>query len=247
MPRRPAVASLADERAAAGGVAAVDRAICLMAAFGDGTPVLSLAVLAERTRLYKSTVLRLLASLEHAQLVQRQEDGRYTLGPTVARLHATYTQGFALEPQVTPVLHELVASTHESAAFHVRQGMVRLCLYRVDSPHAVRDSVRAGDLLPLDRSAGGRVLRAYSDDDDDALGTEIRRRQVVVLAGDLDLDVAGIAAPVFDARNKLLGTLTLTMPRERLQPAWAETVKAAARQLTERLGGVFPKPGSAQR
>jgi hypothetical protein len=57
--------SVADENAAPGGVAAVDRALSVLGAFQDGDAALSLAELAERTRLYKSTVLRLLASLEH--------------------------------------------------------------------------------------------------------------------------------------------------------------------------------------
>lgn len=46
-------------------------------------------------------------------------------------------------------------------AFHVRQGDQRLVLFRVDSPQGLRDHVRAGDLLPLDRGAGGLVLMAY--------------------------------------------------------------------------------------
>jgi hypothetical protein len=95
MPRRPVVASLADENASPGGAASVDRALSLLAAFDDQTPMLTLAALAQRTRLYKSTALRLLASLEHAQLVLRQSDGRYALGPGVARLHTVYAQSFA--------------------------------------------------------------------------------------------------------------------------------------------------------
>ncbi|SCK18242.1 transcriptional regulator, IclR family [Variovorax sp. HW608] len=245
MPRRPATASLADEQSAAGGVAAVDRAASLLAAFGDGTPVLTLASLAECTRLYKSTVLRLLASLQHARLVQRQSDGRYALGPSIARLYAAYTDAFALEPVVMPVLRELAATTRESAALHVPQADQRLCLYRVNSPQPVRDHAREGDLLPLARGAGGRVLQAYRGAGDERLGQEIRHRQVVVLAGDRDPELAGIAAPVFDARGALLGALTLTMPRTRLQPAWAGTVLAAARELSRQLGGAFPEPGPA--
>jgi DNA-binding IclR family transcriptional regulator len=38
---------------------------------------------------------------------------------------------------------------------------VRLCLYRVDSPHPVRDHIRAGDVLPADRGTGARVLIAF--------------------------------------------------------------------------------------
>jgi len=247
MPRRAAVASLADEHAAAGGVAAVDRALCLLSAFGADTPALTLSALAQRTRLYKSTALRLLASLEHAQLVTRLADGRYALGPGVARLHTVYTQSFSYEPLVMPVLRQLGAATRESAAFHVRQGMYRLCLHRVDSPQPVRDHIRVGDLLPLNRGAGGRVLQAYGgegSENDAALGRRIRQRRVVVLCGDREPELAGIAAPVFGPAGQLAGTITLTMPRERLRPAWALAVRSAARALTGRLGGRFPAPGA---
>src|SRR5574341_2468595 len=162
MPRKPAAAALADLQAAPGGAQAVDRALSLLACFRAGEGALALAELAQRTGLYKSTVLRLLASLEHAGLVQRRVDGRYALGPEVARLHAVYTASFSLEEAVLPELRSLVARTRESAAFHVRQGGQRLCLYRVDSMQAVQDHTRAGDLLPLERGAGGRVLMAYS-------------------------------------------------------------------------------------
>lgn len=127
----------------------------MLAAFRPGDDTLGLPELAERTRLYKSTVLRLLASLQHARMIQRLGDGRYQLGPAIARLHAIYTASFSLENVVMPELRALVAATQESAAFHVRQGDQRLCLYRVDSPLPVRDHIRAGELLPLDRGAGG--------------------------------------------------------------------------------------------
>ena len=57
-PRKAVTESVADADAAAGGVAAVDRAMSLMAVFTPADRTLSLGELAERTRLYKSTVLR---------------------------------------------------------------------------------------------------------------------------------------------------------------------------------------------
>ena len=88
MPRKSVNESVADENAAPGGVAAVDRALSLLAAFRNGDDGLSLAELAERTRMYKSTVSRLLASLEHGGWVIRLDSGRYAVGAAVARLHA---------------------------------------------------------------------------------------------------------------------------------------------------------------
>jgi DNA-binding IclR family transcriptional regulator len=161
MPRKAQTESVADVHAAPGGVAAVDRALSLLGAFRPGDLALTLAELAERTRLYKSTVLRLLASLEQARLIQKLDDGRYGIGAEVARLHSLYAASFSLDRVAMPVLRALVAATGESAAYHVRQGDARLCLYRVDSPHPIRDHIKAGDLLPLDRGTGARILMAF--------------------------------------------------------------------------------------
>lgn len=247
MPRKAAQPSLAEQQAAPGGAAAVDRALTLLAAFRPGDTALGLAELAERTRLYKSTVLRLLASLLHARLLQQGPDGRYALGPEIARLHAIYAASFSLESVVTPALRALVDETRESAAFHVRQGDDRLCLYRVDSPQLLRDHTRAGDVLPLRRGAGGRVLMAYREGGGarGALYDQIRRDGVVVLEGDRIADLTGISAPVFGADGALAGALTLTLPSQRLQPRFAAAVKAAAARLSARLGAPAPLSAAA--
>lgn len=252
MPRKAAQPSLADTDAAPGGAAAVDRALSLLNAFGAGDASLSLAELARRTGLYKSTVLRLLASLRHAGLLRQLADGHYALGPAVARLHAVYAASFSIDQDVQPVLRTLVDQTRESAAFHVRQGAQRLCLYRVDSPQVLRDHVRMGDVLPLDRGAGGHVLMAWSGY---AVGTatplspqhaelhaQIRRDGVIVLSGDRVPDLTGISAPVFKAGGELVGALTLTLPTSRLQAGFAPAVLAAARGLSAQWGHEGPLP-----
>jgi DNA-binding IclR family transcriptional regulator len=239
MPKKAIEPSLADENSAPGGVAAVDRALSVLGAFRSGDRALNLTELADRTKLYKSTVLRLLASLEHARLIVRQGEGVYALGPEIARLHAVFTGSFSLESQVLPVLRDLVAATHESAAFHVRQGDQRLCLYRVDSPHIVRDHTKAGDLLPLNRGAGGRVLCAFAGARG-AVHEKIRKEGYVEIDSDRVPDLSGISAPVFGAEGQLVGAVTLTMPTSRKRPTFVQAVRKAAAQLTQRLGGHLP-------
>lgn len=242
MPRKAQTESVADSHAAPGGAAAVDRALTLLAAFRQGDVSLSLAELASRTQLYKSTVLRLLASLEHARLIQRLEDGSYGLGSEVARLNAVYAASFSLDRVVLPVLRALVAATRESAAYHVVQGDARLCLYRVDSPQPIRDHIKAGDVLPLDRGTGGRVLMAFGAKRTDAptardknLYARIREQGYFTAMGDRLAGVAGISAPVFKADGTLAAALTLTMPAERYDERYVQKVLKAARTLSGQL------------
>ncbi|WP_285411496.1 IclR family transcriptional regulator [Variovorax sp. efr-133-TYG-130] len=243
MPRKAQTQSASDLNAAPGGAAAVDRALSLLSAFRPGDEALSLAQFAERTQLYKSTVLRLLASLEHARLIRRQDDGRYALGMEIARLHGLYAASLSVDRIVLPVLRALAATTGESAAYHVRQAQggswVRLCQFRIDSSHVVRDHVRAGDLLPNDRGAGARVLIAFGPECDLPLGAEerklyedIRARGYCALVGDRTAELAGISAPVFHADGSLAAAVTLTMPTHRYDERYIEPVRAAAKELS---------------
>ena len=135
-----------------------------------------------------------------------------------------------------PEMRALVERTQESAAFHVRQGDQRLVLFRVDSPQLLRDHVRAGDLLPLDRGAGGRVLMAYGGAKG-RLYDKVRRDGYVMITGDRVPGLAGISAPVWRSGPELVGALTLTLPEQRLQPSFTDELRASAKRLTEALGG----------
>ncbi|MEY2684609.1 MAG: hypothetical protein RJA09_1753 [Pseudomonadota bacterium] len=235
MPRKSATPSVADEQAAPGGAAAVDKALSVLSAFRQGDGALSVTELAERTRLYKSTVLRLLASLAHGGLLRKTTDGLWALGPEVARLAALYTASFSLEDVVLPVMHGLVDRTQESVAFHVRQGEQRVCLFRVDSPQLLRDHVRAGDVLPLDQGAGGRVLMAFAGAKG-RLYDRIRQDGFVHLVGDRIPGLVGVSAPVWRGGAVLVGALTLTVPEGRFKPAFVVDLRQAAAALTQALG-----------
>lgn len=243
MPKRlPGVPPAALD-AAPGGAVAVDRALMLLGSFRTGDGSLSLAELAQRTGLHKSTALRLIASLAHRGFLGRLPDGRYALSSEIARLHGVYAASFSLERVVLPVLAQLVQQTGESAAFHVmqmqREHPVRLCLFRVDSPHPVRDHIKAGDILPGDRGTGARVLHAFNpelaaraDPQGQALLQAIRHAGYYASTGDRLTEVAGISAPVFRGGRTIAAALTLTMPAHRFDQRHVQPVVEAASRLS---------------
>lgn len=230
------------QRAAEAGVAALERGLSILDAFSAGAGTLSLAELANATGLYKSTILRLCASLLRFGFLQRLDDGRYRLGPAVFQLGRRYQQSFQLRDLVVPVLRELVARTDETASFYVRDGDRDTCLFRVESPHPVRDAgVAEGDTFPIDGSAGSRVLSAFLG----APGPQHAavRRQVVMVARQ-SKRVAGAGAiicPVFGMEGTLAGTLVLSGPQSRFEEQAAAAMKSLVHEqsaaLTRRLGG----------
>ena len=151
-----------------------------------------------------------------------------------ARFGMPVAEGYLDAPEVLPVMRELVAHTGESVALHVRQGDQRLCLYRVDSPQLLRDHVRAGDVLPLDRGAGGRVLMAFSGAQG-KIYDKIRQDGYIHAISDRVPGLVGVSAPVWTTHHQLVGALTLTVPESRFKPQFVRALRNSARTLCQQL------------
>ena len=222
-------------------VEAVERALGILDAFDAQHPSLSLADLARRTGLNPSTILRLAASLMRFGHLRRSPDGRYALGPRLLQLGSLYRQGFNLEEYVRPALGHLAASTGETAAFYIRDGAERVCLFRHQAQTPIRHHVDEGARLPMDRGASAHVLRAFAQGAEPADGAEVRCRGYAVSLGERDPESAAIAAPVFGVDGVLLGALGIAALLSRMllndQVALAILVVQAADHVTEVLGG----------
>ncbi len=224
-----------------GGVAAVDRAFAIVAALEAKSQPMSLADLARDTGMYKSTLLRLLASLERCGIAVRRSDQKYALGLFAFRLGRAFEATYQLKECVVPIMEWLVEQGTESASFHVwHDEKTRLCLFRKDSHHPTLDRVRAGDLLPVRRGAPGRVLLAFRD------GAQVNSDGPLIHAsfGERDPSCAGIAAPVFGPNGVLMGALSLSGPLERFSAdrltRMRKPLLEAAERASRSLGGDWP-------
>ncbi|MFC3286276.1 helix-turn-helix domain-containing protein [Litchfieldella rifensis] len=97
-------------------VEAVERALTVLEAFDSPQDHFTLADLANATGFYKSTLLRLLGSLERFDYVQRGQDGRYRLGHTPVRLSRRHLPSRQLAAWIQPILDTLAERSGETAA-----------------------------------------------------------------------------------------------------------------------------------
>ncbi|WP_458095174.1 IclR family transcriptional regulator [Roseomonas sp. WA12] len=213
------------------GVRAVDRALVLLRAFREEDGPLGLTELSRRAGLNMTTALRLLGTLEGHGFVKRLPAGGYLLGPTLLLLGDVFRRSLRLEHHVMPALERLRAESRESAAFFVREGDQRRCVFRLDSPQLVRDVAHVGEAQPLGRGAHGRSLIAL----------ESGESLPVVTRGERLPGIAAIACPVLDAGGNVAGSIGISVPLYRFT---AETealcvplVLREASAMTRDLGG----------
>jgi DNA-binding IclR family transcriptional regulator len=224
-------------------VEAVERALRILDAFGTDHARMTLTEVAEATGFYKSTILRLAASLERFGYLIRDEDGTFRLGPALGRLGSVYRHGLNLGDAIRPELGKLVDATQETASFYVRENKMRVCLFRHNSPQAARHHLDEGAHLPLDAGAAGHVLRAFSDERGklrDPKLDAVKERGHAVSLGERDPHVAAVAVPVFDIAGRLRGALAISGPISRFGDR--ERGKALTELLSSasRLGAILP-------
>lgn len=222
------------------GVDVLDRAFSILFAFRPDDAPLTLAELAARTGLYKSTLLRLANALISHRFLVKHDDGRYRLGSAPFTLGSIYQSSLNLGEVLMPLMRELNQELGEAISFHVREGDHRVCLYRLNSRFSIRPEVRQGDVQSLEKGAGGRILLAFSDTPGKTYD-EIRKNYSYISCGERDPETAGVSVPVFGVHQSLVGALGIVGPSNRLSRT--EMLKMLPRLLqtaaraTDLLGG----------
>lgn len=221
------------------GTIAVDRAIALLQAFRLGDRSLTLAELAKRTGLNKSTILRLAASLQQANLLVKLPVGGFRLGGQVLALAAIFRDSLHLDSTVTPRLSKLASESGESASFYFLDGNMRNCVARIEGAQAIRDAAPASFTAPLtgDRTATGLVLRRQKGGQ--RAGDVEGPFAPIFTTGIRISELASISAPVFGGGGTLIGATTLSGPAFRLTLEVAGTLAPLLAAAAEDFSGMF--------
>lgn len=225
------------------GVASVERALSILDVFTDREKSLTLTEISKRVGFYKSTTLRLAESLEKFGYLRRFEDGTYMIGPKPLFLGSLYQRHFSTHDFIPPLMHRMSEELREGISFFIRDDNHRVCLHRVEAPRSIRDTIHEGDALPLTVGASGHVLMAFSGMSGERYD-QVRARLYAISLGERDPETSAVAAPVFSGGQRLVGALTVSGPRYRLDQTALEAIvpvlQRYAAELTETLGGSWP-------
>ena len=227
----------------------------------------ALASLAAATGAPKTSLLGLLRGLA-AEGYAIQQETRWRLGPEAVGLARAVLAAAGDDDLVItarPALERLAGDVGETAMLAVLAPDRRAMVYadKVESRTALRFAATVGDARPIHCTASGRVMLAFlpppwpaeflrsarltphsrtSVTDRRALRRiviETREKGFAATLGEATEGVAGMAAPVFDARGEVVAALVLAGPIARVEPRLsllARRLREAASQISRRLG-----------
>jgi DNA-binding IclR family transcriptional regulator len=136
----------------------LDRALSMLDGLAEGPQTLD--QLAERVGVHKSTVLRLLRTLESHRFVQRDGIRYYRLGTALFDLAHRALEDRDVRRLVEPALRELNAATGHTVHLASYEGGEVVYIDKYESRHPVRMYSRIGKRAPLHCTAVAKVLLA---------------------------------------------------------------------------------------
>ncbi|WP_328475882.1 IclR family transcriptional regulator [Actinoplanes sp. NBC_00393] len=237
------------------GVRSVQRALGILGLLTDDRPIVSVREIVEATGLAKTTVLRLVSTLEQSGLLWATTGG-YMAGPGLWRWAHLARRSWELPPETQRGMRELAARRRETVNLYVARDIYRVCVAQQESPQPLRHVVQVGDELPMWAGASSKVLlrdatfglleriakgsphgpghakqiRAWID--------EAARNGFGESHGEREEGLSAVAAPIIGRSGTVVAALTLSGPSIRFTPdrvtEFAADLQEMAKEISER-------------
>jgi IclR family transcriptional regulator, acetate operon repressor len=237
--------------AAASGTQAVDRAAGLLLFVLEAPQPPTFGELQESSGLAKSTLSRLLSSLERHELIFRSDDGTVRPGGALTRFAHSRRPTDELIEVTRPFMVDLSEATGETINLAVLDSTEVEQISQIDCTYLI-GGVKSGDIkVPLHASALGKVFLAYGADlpagrlrkistrtitSRDRLREDlerVRERGWALADSELEPGLIAVAAPVFSAGGDVVAAISISGPTLRMT---REVAQAYAELLVEQAG-----------
>lgn len=150
---------------ASGRTQSVTRALRILKCFTDEAPVLRVGDISAKLDLTPSLVSRLLATLEHEGMVERDlETGFYRLGRAIVTLAGVSLNTNRLRVEALTEMQEVEGRLGLGVNMAVLDGDAIFYLAHVDGPQAPRPYTLIGRHNPLHATGMGKLLLAFMPD-----------------------------------------------------------------------------------
>jgi DNA-binding IclR family transcriptional regulator len=250
--------------AGATSVRAVERAMALLFRLAEHRRGVSLQQLAGEVGCSKSTVHRLLATLERLGAVERDaRPGYYRLGPRARELGQNGWARTDLRQVALPYMQALRDESEETVTLHLMDGYEHVVVEECESAQEIRRTLPLGQRAPLLRGATAKAILAFlpdaeavhvlgavrTADDDGPSAQELHDIRSLGYAFSMSERVPGgaaISVPIRDRTEQVCAALSISGPSFRFTPARAIRCAPALLRAADDIAAALGYPGAAR-
>jgi DNA-binding IclR family transcriptional regulator len=231
-------------------VPGLERGLKILAEFSPREPVLGAPELSKRLKIPRTTVFRLLQTLESLGFLERADkDRNYRLGVAVLRLGFEYLSSLELTDLGLPIIETLRTSTGLTSHILIRDGRDVVFVAKAQSQEPIFSSVKVnvGTRLPAHATTHGHVLMGDLSLDElralypepvlerftrltpetvEALYDMVRadaERGYAISQSSFERGISVVTAPVRNDTGRIVAVITTTIPRPEIDATLLET------------------------
>jgi DNA-binding IclR family transcriptional regulator len=221
-------------------IRAVERALDVLMCFTSQTPELSMTQISELVGINKSTIHRLLATLEGKRFVERDPTtGAYRLGIRLIQMAFLTMEHNDLRRLATPFLHDLCDQYHENVNLSVLDDTDVVYVHVIESAQRIKLAASPGQRLPAFCTASGKAILAFVPEENvksilergmsrytqnTILSQkaffeniqEARERGFALSEQEFEEGINAIAAPIYNSNGKPIASVSIAGPAYRL-------------------------------
>jgi len=221
-------------------IRAVERALDVLMCFTNQTPELSMTQISEMVGINKSTVHRLLATLEGKRFVERDAvTGVYRPGIRLLQMAFLTLEHNDLRRLAAPFLQNLCDQFRENVNLSILDDTEVIYLSIIESPQRVKLAAEPGQRLPAFCTASGKAILAFIPEEDvmsilergmprytqNTIHSqkaffedihETRKRGFAISQQEFEDGINAIAAPIFNSKNQPIASVSIAGPAYRL-------------------------------
>jgi IclR family transcriptional regulator, KDG regulon repressor len=245
-------------------VRAVERALDILLCFTREEPTRSLTQIAESVHMSKTTVHRLLTTLENKRFITRDRvTSLYRLGFRLIEMASLVLQDVELHRWAHPYLQRLASECGETVDLSILEGSHVIYLEVIESLQRVKLAAAVGQRLPASFTASGKALLAYLPEEQarkiigENLAESANHAEVSVESMMADLHttvergyaiaeqeyeeaINAVAAPIFDAEKHPIASIAIVGPSFRLTkdrlPSLGESILKMTQAISSEIG-----------
>jgi DNA-binding IclR family transcriptional regulator len=209
--------------------------------------------------MHKSTIHRLLATLESKRFITRDKtNGLYQLGFRFIELASIMLKDIDLQRWAQPYLQRLSMESGETVDLAVLDNGHVIYLQVVESPQRVKIAAAVGERLPVHCTATGKAFLAYLPEDqverilreglprytDNSLVSlpdlyqdlrETRERGFAISKQEYEKDINAVAAPIMDTNGCPIAVIAVVGPSFRMPHDRMLLLGQAIRETTDAI------------
>lgn len=245
-------------------LSSVENALRILNSFSTENPEKRITELAKELELAKSTISRLIKTLQLYGYVKKNEQTRkYSLGTKILSLYGSLISEMEIVKEAHPILETLAKETSEAVQLAELEGSNVIYLEQIKSAFPIQIFAHIGRINPIHCTSSGKLLLSYQEDSiienilnqklekytsTTITNSELLKKELLeiknlgysYIENEFIDGIVSIAAPIKDYNKKVIAAVSLVGPIQRINgdksKQYINKVVEAGKNISKSMG-----------